>query len=115
MEAMTTDAPVELCCPPVTDAVLNEDEAGELAGLLKALADPVRVRLVSLVANAESGEICACDLPELLGRSQPTISHHLSQLVDAGILNREQRGRWAWFSLVGGRLAACRVALGECC
>lgn len=107
--------PTRLCCPPVTEAALTHEEAVELAAVLKALADPVRVRLVSLVANAPDGELCACDLPEILGKSQPTISHHLAQLVDAGLLHREQRGKWAWFTLVPGGLAACRVALGECC
>ncbi|MGQ0572763.1 MAG: metalloregulator ArsR/SmtB family transcription factor [Pseudonocardia sp.] len=102
----------ELCCPPVTGAVLDEEQAEELAVLLKALADPVRIRLVSLVAAAESGEMCACDLPAALDRAQPTVSHHLGQLVRAGILQREQRGRWAWFRLRHDRLAAIRVALG---
>lgn len=104
-----------LCCPPVTEAALSESEAVELAGLLKALADPVRVRLISLAATAPDGELCACDLPEILDRSQPTVSHHLAQLVDVGLLTREQRGKWAWFRLVPGRLSACRIALGECC
>lgn len=102
----------DLCCPPLTGAVLDDEQADELAGLLKALADPVRIRLVSLVATAASGEVCACDLPSLLDRSQPTVSHHLTQLVRAGILEREQRGRWAWFRLRRDRLAAVCVALG---
>lgn len=110
-----SDAAAVLCCPPLTEAALSESEAVELAALLKALADPVRVRLVSLAATAPDGELCACDLPEILGRSQPTISHHLTQLVEVGLLEREQRGKWAWFRLVTDRLSACRVALGECC
>lgn len=97
--------PVELCCPQVTGAVLSEDQAAELAIALKALADPIRLRLVSLVAASQSGELCACDLPELLDRSQPTISHHLGLLVKAGVLNREQRGKWAWFRVENDRLA----------
>jgi ArsR family transcriptional regulator len=101
-----------LCCPPLTAGVLDEDAADELAGVLKALADPVRLRLVSAIAAAEAGEVCACDLPELLGRSQPTVSHHLSQLVRAGLLDREQRGKWAWFRLRPDGLAALRAALG---
>lgn len=104
-----------LCCSPVTDAVMSEDDADNLAALLKALADPVRLRLVSLVAAAPSGELCACDLPALVGKSQPTVSHHLRQLVDAGILDREQRGKWAWFTLNSNRLAACCEALGSGC
>ncbi|MGH9287206.1 MAG: metalloregulator ArsR/SmtB family transcription factor [Acidimicrobiales bacterium] len=102
-----------LCCPPVTAGRLDERDAVQLAAVLKALADPVRLRLVSLIAGAPSGEICACDLPGLLDRSQPTVSHPLSQLVGAGLLDREQRGKWAWFRLRPDRLAAVRAALGE--
>lgn len=106
--------PVEaLCCPPVTAGVLDEAEAAELAAVLKALADPVRLRLVSIIAASPSGEICACDLPALLDRSQPTVSHHLTQLVRAGLLEREQRGKWAWFRIRPSGLAAVRAALGE--
>jgi ArsR family transcriptional regulator len=100
-----------LCCGPLTGAVLDEAEATELAGVLKALADPIRLRLLSIVAA--QGEICACDLPALLDRSQPTISHHLSQLTKAGVLEREQRGKWAWFRLRADRLAQVSRALGE--
>lgn len=98
-----------LCCTPLTDEALSEPDAAELAGVLKALADPVRLRLVSIVASA--GEACACDLPELLDRSQPTVSHHLSQLVKAGILEREQRGKWAWFRVNADRIAQVRAVL----
>jgi ArsR family transcriptional regulator, arsenate/arsenite/antimonite-responsive transcriptional repressor len=103
----------EPCCPALLDGPLDEAEATELAAVLKALADPARVRLVSMVACSPTGEICACDLPGALDRSQPTVSHHLSQLVKAGILDREQRGKWAWFRLRPQRLASLRVALGE--
>jgi ArsR family transcriptional regulator len=102
-----------LCCPPLTAGVLDEDEATELAAVLKALADPVRLRLVSAIAASESGEICACDLPDLLDRSQPTVSHHLTQLVRAGLIDREQRGKWAWFRLRPDGFAALRAALGD--
>jgi ArsR family transcriptional regulator len=68
------------------------------------LADPVRLRLVSIIATSPSSEVCACDLPESLHRSQPTVSHHLSLLVNAGVLDREQRGKWAWFRLCHERL-----------
>lgn len=110
----------DLCCPPVTGAVPAEEQAEELAALLRALADPVRIRLVSLVAAAEPGEVCACELSAQLGRSQSTVSHHLTRLVGAGILEREQRGRWAWFRLRPDRLAAVCMALGgsaadRCC
>ena len=100
----------DTCC--VLDAPLDEDQSKRLAGLMKALADPVRLRLLSLVATAPSGEVCACDFPAALGKSQPTISHHLSQLVAADILEREQRGKWAWFRL-GPGLGDIRLALGD--
>lgn len=103
--------PIEVCCGPLTDGVLDEDQAAELAGVFKVLADPARLRLLSMVAAAESGEACACDLVEPVGRSQPTVSHHLSLLVDAGLLHREKRGRWAWYRVVPERLAVVRDAL----
>jgi ArsR family transcriptional regulator len=106
--------PVEaVCCPPVTASALDEAEAVELAAVLKALADPVRLRLVSIIASAPTGEICACELPALLDRTQPTISHHLTQLVRAGLIDREQRGKWAWFRVRPDGFAAIRAALGE--
>lgn len=97
--------PTEACCSPVTESLLGEDEAEELATLFKVLADPARLRLLSMVATAEAGEACACDLVEPLGRSQPTVSHHLSLLVEAGLLTREKRGRWAWYQVVPERLS----------
>jgi ArsR family transcriptional regulator len=100
------------CCSPVTSGVLDEPDAVALADALKVLADPARLRLLSLVASASSGEACACDLVEPLGRSQPTVSHHLSMLVDAGFLTREKRGRWAWYRIVPERLQSLRAALG---
>jgi ArsR family transcriptional regulator len=110
----TETSPVmALCCSPVTGGRLDEAAAAELAAVLKALADPVRLRLVSIVASAPAGEVCACELPELLGRSQATVSHHLSLLARAGILDREQRGKWAWFRLRPDTLAAVRAALGD--
>ena len=96
------------CCQPLRNQPLlsqpiDNDAAESLAAVLKALADPVRLRLVSIIAS--QGEGCACDFPALLGKSQPTVSHHLSQLVAAGILEREQRGKWAWFTVNEARLA----------
>jgi ArsR family transcriptional regulator len=99
------------CCSPLTAEVLAETDAVQLADALKVLADPARLRLLSLVASSEGGEACACDLVEPLGRSQPTVSHHLSTLVDAGFLTREKRGRWAWYRLVPERLDQLRGAL----
>jgi len=94
---------MDLCCTPLLSSPIDEADADALAAVLKALADPIRLRLVSIIAAA--GEGCACDFPEILGKSQPTISHHLRQLVDAGILDREQRGKWAWYSVRSDRLA----------
>lgn len=101
----------EPCCTPLTTPGLDEADATELSGLFKVLADPARLRLLSLVANAPGGEACACDLVEPLDRSQPTVSHHLSLLVEAGLLTREKRGRWAWYRLVPQRLAGIRAVL----
>jgi len=98
----------EFCCTPLSDS-LSDDEASELAGVLKALADPVRLKLVSVIAS--NGEGCACDFPAIVNKSQPTISHHLSQLVKAGILHREQRGKWAWFKVDEETLANLRSVL----
>lgn len=100
------------CCTPLTAGSLGEDEAVALADALKVLADPARLRLLSLVASSTTGEACACDLIEPLGRSQPTVSHHLSVLVDAGFLLREKRGKWAWYRVVPERLEQLRAALG---
>ena len=111
MNASHVHVETELCCAPLLQAALDEEQAADLAEVLKALADPVRLRLVSIIGTAESGEVCACDLPALVDRSQPTVSHHLSLLVKAGLLEREQRGKWAWFRLRPERLAALGDAL----
>ena len=104
----------EVCCAPGATPTLDESDAAELAGLLKAVADPVRLRLLNIISQA--GEACACDLPAALDRSQPTISHHLKVLVEAGLLDREQRGKWAWFSIKNERLRALGDALiPDCC
>ena len=102
---------INACCEPVLDAALGEDAAAELAVAFKVLSDPVRLRLLSLIASAPDGELCACDLPALVDRKQPTVSHHLSILADAGLVVREQRGRWAWFRVAPQRLAVLRDAL----
>ena len=104
--------PITVCCAPISEAALTEDEAESLAGALKVLADPARLRLLSLIATAEAGEACACDLVEPLDRSQPTVSHHLSVLTEAGLLHREKRGKWAWYRVDHDRLAVLRDALG---
>ena len=99
-----------LCCPSVVDAALTAEEAAELAEVLAALADPVRLRLFSIVAAR--GEVCSCELEEPLGRSQPTVSHHTRVLAEAGLLAGERRGRWTWWSIASDRLQALRRALG---
>lgn len=88
------------CCSPVVGEVITNSQAETLATALKAVADPVRLRLISLVAAQQDAEACVCDLVDPVGLSQPTVSHHLKILVDAGILTREQRGRWAYYRLV---------------
>jgi ArsR family transcriptional regulator len=110
MTSMPTNPPGDLCCAPLLGAPLNDAEAIALAGVLKSLADPVRLRLVSIISAADGGEACACDLPARVERTQPTVSHHLSQLVASGILEREQRGKWAWFRVRTEQLeAVCRL------
>jgi ArsR family transcriptional regulator, arsenate/arsenite/antimonite-responsive transcriptional repressor len=94
------------CCAPVADQLIASDEAVTLAAGFKALSDPTRLRLISLVAAQGDQEACVCDLTEPVGLSQPTVSHHLKQLVDAGILSREQRGKWAYYRLVPETLNA---------
>jgi ArsR family transcriptional regulator len=102
---------IEACCEGVLTGALTEAEATELAAAFKVLADPARLRLLSMVAGSTGGEVCACDLVEPLGRSQPTVSHHLAVLTDAGLLSREKRGRWAWYRVVPERLALLQQAL----
>ncbi|MCL3862788.1 metalloregulator ArsR/SmtB family transcription factor [Actinotalea sp. K2] len=92
------------CCAPLAREPLSAQDALGLAGVLKAIADPARLRLLSLVGAREGGEACVCDLIEPLGLSQPTVSHHLKTLVDAGLLSRDKRGVWAYYSLVPGAL-----------
>ena len=86
------------CCAPLAASALSDEEAEATAELFKALGDPARVRLVNLLAQSD-GQVCMCDLIEPVGLSQPTVSHHLKKLVDAGLVAREQRGKWAFFSL----------------
>jgi ArsR family transcriptional regulator len=99
-----------VCCAPLQASPLSEDEAGELAKVFAALGDPVRLRLLSLIAEYE--EVCSCDLEEPLGRSQPTVSHHTKALAEAGLITGEKRGRWMMWRIVPDRLAALRAALG---
>ncbi|WP_240746635.1 ArsR/SmtB family transcription factor [Cryptosporangium phraense] len=102
---------VDACCSPVTGGALSEDAATALARVFKALADPTRVRLVSLIAASVDGEACICDLTEPVGLAQPTVSHHMKLLADAGLVTREQRGKWAYYRIVPEALAATARAL----
>jgi len=99
------------CCPAVLSSPLSEERAGALARDFAVLADPVRLRLLSLLASAPAGEVCVCELVEPLDRSQPTVSHHLKILVDAGLIVGEKRGRWVWYRPVPDRLGHLRRAL----
>src|SRR5262245_3678906 len=99
----------ERCCASVLAAPLSEADAEDLAKMFGALADPVRLRLLSLIA--EAGEICSCDLLEPLGKSQPTISHHTKALAEAGLIEGEKQGRWIWWRVVPSRVQALRAAL----
>ena len=94
------------CCPTIGEAPLSEADAAELARGFAALADPARLRVLSLLASAEAGEVCACDLVEPVGRSQPTVSHHLKVLSEAGLIVGDKRGRWIWYRVVPERLAS---------
>jgi len=99
------------CCAPLLREPLTADQAADLARTLKALADPTRLRLVSMVAAHDGGEACVCELTEPLGLTQPTISHHLKILVDAGIFSRDKRGVWAYYALRPQALAALAAIL----
>jgi ArsR family transcriptional regulator, arsenate/arsenite/antimonite-responsive transcriptional repressor len=99
------------CCSPVRRNALDEDQAVLLAQSFAALSDPIRLRLLSFITSA-GDEVCACDLVEPSGRSQPTVSHHMKILVDAGLVSRDKRGLWVWYRLAPGRLDALRAVLG---
>jgi len=101
------------CCAPLTHEPLSASAAIDLARSLKAIADPARLRLLSMVAAHAGGEACVCDLTEPLGLSQPTVSHHLKILVDAGLLTRDKRGVWAYFTLVPGALDSLAAVLSS--
>src|SRR5438445_1932761 len=107
---MTKRIPVaDSCCSVLADPI-SERDAVELAAGFHALADPARLRLLSLIAAQPSGEVCACDLVKPLGKSQPTVSHHLKVLFDSGLVDREKRGSWVWYRGGPGRLEALRAA-----
>ena len=102
---------VSPCCPPVLLGPLDEKNARELATTLKALADPIRLRILSFIAAQPEGEACVCHLTGPSGLSQPTMSHHLKLLHTAGLLEREKRGAWVYYRVVTDKLEAVRAAL----
>lgn len=102
---------LDTCCAPLLTGALDEDGAAELATAFKALADPVRLRLLSLIAGAPEGTACSCDLEGPVGKTQSTVSHHLSVLEEAGLISKEKVGRWVICAVVPGRLAQLRQAL----
>ncbi|WP_462187365.1 MULTISPECIES: ArsR/SmtB family transcription factor [unclassified Frankia] len=104
-----------VCCSPLTRQPLSAEAAARLAGVLKAIADPTRLRLVSLIYAHEGGEACVCELTEPLGLTQPTISHHLKVLVDVGLLTRDKRGVWAYYKAAPDALAALSTMISPCC
>jgi ArsR family transcriptional regulator len=99
------------CCPSVLDAPLSEVDAQALARGFAALSDPARLRLLSLIADADAGEVCACDLVEPIGKAQPTVSHHLKVLYDAGLVDKDKRGTWIWYRINADRLGQLRDVL----
>ncbi|MEX2654280.1 MAG: metalloregulator ArsR/SmtB family transcription factor [Acidimicrobiia bacterium] len=101
---------MEICCTPIAGG-LSSAEAEDLAAMLKVLADPARIRIVSMLAIAADGEVCVCDLTDPLDLSQPTVSHHIKQLREAGFIESERRGKWIYHRLVPDRLAQVRRAL----
>ena len=106
------------CCAPLTASVLSDDEANATAELFKALADPARVRILNILATSGGEPVCVCHLIEPLELSQPTVSHHMRKLLDAGLVEREQRGKWAYFSLrrdAVEKLAVVADLKGVCC
>ena len=111
--AVNKIATLEACCTPLMAAPLATTDATQLATAFKALADPVRLQLLSLIAAAPAGTACSCDLEAPVGKSQPTVSHHLSVLADAGLITKEKVGRWVYCTIVPERVAQLRDVLGK--
>lgn len=107
----TTFATISSCCPPILHGALDAEEAESLASALKVIADPTRLRLLSLIQAQPDNEACVCNLTEPLGLTQPTVSHHLKVLRDAGLVERERRGNWAYYRIVGDQLDQLRSLL----
>lgn len=108
--AVVAPQKVSPCCPSLTERPLTEDEAERAAAMFKALGDPVRLRLFTLIASHRDDEVCVCDIPDV-GVSQPTVSHHLKKLREAGLLTSERRGTWVYYRVAPAVLAAMAGAL----
>lgn len=111
IHVVKTIATVAATCPPLLAGALGPADAENLARALRVIADPARLRIISLIQAQPEGEACVCHLTEPLALSQPTVSHHLKVLLDAGLVEREQRGSWAYFRVVGEQLASLRELL----
>jgi ArsR family transcriptional regulator len=109
---MLSPAETAACCSPLATGPLSAEQAERVAPLLKALADPVRLRLMSLVASHEGGEACVCELNDAFDLSQPTISHHLKVLHDAGLIDRDKRGVWVYYRARTDALASLGALIG---
>lgn len=116
MTAKGTRQPITGCCPPLTGPPLTVAEATELAGIFKALGDPVRLRLLSLIASRRGGEVCVCEMTGLFEVTGPTISHHLKVLREAGLIDSRRRGTWVYYWLVESvldRIGGMFVTVGD--
>ena len=105
--------PDDACCGAIEVEPLGAADGSDLAAVFSALGDPIRLRLLGLLAGAPGGAVCVCDLVPAVGRSQPTVSHHLRILGEAGLVVAERRGKWVWYSVNGQQLDALRSALGR--
>jgi ArsR family transcriptional regulator len=110
--ALLTPADSAACCSPLSAQPMTMEQAGQVAPLMKALADPVRLRLMSLVASHEGGEACMCDLTDAFDLSQPTITHHMKVLHEAGLVDREKRGVWVFYRVRPQAMAAIGALIG---
>ena len=110
--AVISPAETAACCSPLTAEPLTMEQAAQVAPLLKALADPVRLRLLSLVASHEDGEACICELNDAFQLSQPTISHHMKVLHEAGLVDRDKRGVWVYYRIRPQALAGLAALIG---
>jgi ArsR family transcriptional regulator len=110
-EAMVRASDVDECCSPRLVSPLDDGRAALLARRFAALADPARLKIVAMLATADHGEVCVCDFVEPLGKSQPTVSHHLKVLSDAGLVAHERRGKWAWYSIRPEHLPTLRATI----